>query len=269
MEYRLKIDGDPIEKESWDLFVQTKFSNYEIFWQKFVVPRTNRPDNLYLKQEFLSEEHENEALITQIHYSILLHFYYIYKNINRCEDDFIFDNLITRLSSITDLVEEFLFRYLIYLGKIDITKLVKNFDNSKLEVSIKDATKNLKKGMNYSLPIFDKQSILKKEFNSKNYVTLMQLVTEIRSYRNKVVHSWISFRIDNKVPSRLFLVDSKFKKYSVWTNVYGVLVYKIGPSEDKQRIIDNYIEKDKLILEYMGELITLINLVWKDVVEIK
>lgn len=269
MEYRLKIDGDPIEKESWDLFVQTKFSNYEIFWQKFVVPRTNRPYNLYLKKEFLSEEHENEALITQIHYSILLHFYYIYKNINRCEDDFIFDNLITRLSSITDLTEEFLFRYLIFLGKIDITKLVKNFDNSKkLEVCIKDATKNLKNGMNYSIPIFKKEKILLEKFKTENVKELFKLINEIRSYRNKVVHSWVIFKINNKVPSREFLINPSLQKYQIWSHLYYVINYN-SETPEAEKIINNYIDKRELVFYYYNELLNKINLVWKDLLEKK
>ncbi|MCK9293125.1 hypothetical protein M0P25_03555 [archaeon] len=266
MEYKLKIDGDSIEKESWDLFIQAKFPNYETFWQNFVVPRTNRPDNFYLRQEILFKE--NEVFITQIHYSILVQFYYINKYIVHCEDDFVFENLITRLSSITDLTEEFLFRYLIYLRKIDVIKLVKSADNSKLKISVKDAVKSLEDGINYSISVFNKKKILIKVFKKESVKELFKLVDEIRSYRNKVIHSWAIFKINNKVPSKEFLINLKFKKYHIWSYLYYLLNYNFRTPEAKD-VIENFKDKSELIIGYHDELLIKINLVWKDLLEIK
>ena len=69
MDYRLRIDGDASEKEGWDLFVQNRFSNYELFWKEFVVPITNRPKAITFKENTVSEKKE----LSSLHYTIFTH----------------------------------------------------------------------------------------------------------------------------------------------------------------------------------------------------
>lgn len=43
MAYSLEKDGDKYEIHYWDL-LKRDFPNYEVFWARFIVPLTGRPD---------------------------------------------------------------------------------------------------------------------------------------------------------------------------------------------------------------------------------
>ncbi|NVM30051.1 MAG: hypothetical protein HWN65_14505 [Candidatus Helarchaeota archaeon] len=74
--YRLREDGDEIEQSAWDLFIETNFPNYEVFWLKFIVPRTNRPTDIYTDPDTDPDERK----IMNLHYTVLANFYYIYQS---------------------------------------------------------------------------------------------------------------------------------------------------------------------------------------------
>ena len=74
--YRLAIDGDDLERYYWGLFIKDQFPSYEIFWLKFVVPLTNRPNDIHFKNN--SElvkigKSESDICIAQLNYSIFRH----------------------------------------------------------------------------------------------------------------------------------------------------------------------------------------------------
>jgi len=152
MEYRLVIDGDDMEKVAWGLFVQSKFPNYEIFWQKFVVPRTKRSSGqgIMASKGIPSEE----KIISMLHYSILNNMYLYYAYFNQINDVInganVFEFLYIKLSSIIDMTEEFLYRYLVFLGKVNKTKIHEQNADKSIKYNIKEATKYLEKGQNYS-----------------------------------------------------------------------------------------------------------------------
>jgi len=76
MTYTLQADGDGIEKALYTLLISPRFPSYETFWQKFVVPLTNRPKNVQLKtdDELASiGKGDHELCLAQLHYSVILH----------------------------------------------------------------------------------------------------------------------------------------------------------------------------------------------------
>lgn len=74
--YRLAIDGDDFERLSWNLFIKDQFPSYEAFWLKFVVPLTNRPNNVHFKTNAelaAIGKSELDLCVAQLNYSILRH----------------------------------------------------------------------------------------------------------------------------------------------------------------------------------------------------
>jgi len=67
--------GDSLEKNFYLQFLQTQFPNYEIFWKYFVIPATNRINNLKNSNSIcIRSDVENTIKeITSIHYSIFMH----------------------------------------------------------------------------------------------------------------------------------------------------------------------------------------------------
>jgi len=49
--YALPDDGDQYEKAYYGLFLDHQFPAYEQFWNAFVTPLTNRPDDVHFKTD--------------------------------------------------------------------------------------------------------------------------------------------------------------------------------------------------------------------------
>jgi hypothetical protein len=79
--YTLIPDGDDLEQTCYHLFLQQEFPSYETFWQRRIVPLTNRPTNIYIKDDTeltaIGKGHI-DICIAQLHYSVLNHLYCIY-----------------------------------------------------------------------------------------------------------------------------------------------------------------------------------------------
>lgn len=78
MAYTIVNDGDDFERSAWASFLQGDFPAYETFWQRHIVPLTNRPTNIQLKDEAAlkaeGKGHEDLA-IAQLHYTVLKHLF--------------------------------------------------------------------------------------------------------------------------------------------------------------------------------------------------
>lgn len=74
--YTIPNDGDPFERAAWHSFLAEEFPAYEAFWQRHVVPLTNRPVDIQLKNDgalkAAGRSHEDLA-IAQLHYTVLRH----------------------------------------------------------------------------------------------------------------------------------------------------------------------------------------------------
>lgn len=80
--YIFETDGDGIERHYWEKFIKGEFPSYAAFWERYVVPLTNRPKNLHSKTdtELCSIGKSNKDLnIAHLHYTLLRHLCYIYE----------------------------------------------------------------------------------------------------------------------------------------------------------------------------------------------
>jgi hypothetical protein len=113
--YRLAIDGDPLEKRCWHLFIQEQFPGYEAFWQTHIVPLTNRPDNWHFKTDQELKQigkTDRDICIAQLHYTVLVHLHRAFEML-QSRDAVQRDELtegIVRLSSALDVADELLER---------------------------------------------------------------------------------------------------------------------------------------------------------------
>jgi len=57
MPYALPDDGDQYEKAYYGLFLDHQFPAYEQFWNAFVTPLTNRPDDVSLQNRCTTRRH--------------------------------------------------------------------------------------------------------------------------------------------------------------------------------------------------------------------
>ena len=76
MPYTLQADGDAIEQHLYAPLIQPGFPSYEVFWDKFVTPLTNRPVDVHLKTDAdlaAIGKGDHELCIAQLHYSVLRH----------------------------------------------------------------------------------------------------------------------------------------------------------------------------------------------------
>jgi len=75
-DYTLAQHGDPVERHYESLFISREFPSYQRFWQRFVVPLTNRPIDIRFKTPDdlrAIGKGDREICIAQLHYSILRH----------------------------------------------------------------------------------------------------------------------------------------------------------------------------------------------------
>lgn len=76
MSYSLAIHGDGAEKDLYSSLIQPSFPSYEVFWQKFVIPLTNRPSNIQIRTDSSLAEigkTPHDVCLAQLHYSVLRH----------------------------------------------------------------------------------------------------------------------------------------------------------------------------------------------------
>jgi hypothetical protein len=74
--YYLVQHGDAFERRYWSAFLAVEFPSYELFWQKSVVPLTNRPRNIHLKSSDDLQAagfSDDDICVAQLHYTVLRH----------------------------------------------------------------------------------------------------------------------------------------------------------------------------------------------------
>jgi hypothetical protein len=115
MPYTLQADGDGIEQMLFGPLIQPRFPSYEVFWQKFVVPLTNRPANVQLKTDpdlVAIGKGDHDLCLAQLHYSVLRHLGRAFQL--RQDHNFGLDHLVFSLSAIVgaqDVAFELLERF--------------------------------------------------------------------------------------------------------------------------------------------------------------
>lgn len=261
LHYRLKIDGDALEKEAWDLFVQRYFPNYERFWLAFVVPRTCRPDSIRTRPEIQAPE----SFLIMLHYTILRNLHFAGLSLNNAYDRQIFEQIYIRLSSAADVCEEFLFRFLLGQKGETIKEFIENNYNEELSAPIPPnldkAVKKLEKGKDYNLRVIRKRQIIEKLSEKLDLQTFFSFCDSIRGYRNIIVHSWPLFQINQMCLTK---EATKNWKYRDWVSVLNILQ---DATKREEFIQKNYRDMVMMVSEDFSSLVTLINDLWDRVLK--
>lgn len=251
-----KDEVDIIEEEA-KLFLENHFPNYTKFWKLYVVPRTNRPENIRIKKD----TPYIERVIMMLHYSILRNLVFVKRGMNNLVDNRIFENSYIRLSSATDVCEEFLFWFIIWVKNETIDNIVKKNPKflKKCAIEKENAIKRLNNGINYSIPILSKKEILKdltnKDFGKEFFVC----INEIRQYRNILVHSWPTFRINNLYPKREFV-----KEFRDWVEIESAL----EDEKTRQNVIETKFKKmNEILSSDFDKFVQLVNVLWESILK--
>jgi hypothetical protein len=78
MPYTLANDGDDFEKACCRTFLPTEFPAYELFWLKHVIPLTNRPNGIQLRDDAALAaigKNAEDLAMAQLHYTVLKHLF--------------------------------------------------------------------------------------------------------------------------------------------------------------------------------------------------
>jgi len=115
MKFYLENDGDDFEKQYNGLFIKKEFSHYEIFWQNFITPITNRPKNVQLRSDDELKKigrGDEDICIAQLHYTVLINLIRVYdlRHVYPLNYDQFIEG-ITRICSAIDVADELLQRY--------------------------------------------------------------------------------------------------------------------------------------------------------------
>lgn len=252
-DFRIATDGDDFEKIGWRLFVEKKFPNYDIFWANFIAPNTRRPIDIWFKDN----TPDDVRILSMLHYGIFTHFYYIYSNLHSMNDIEIFRHSYIKLASIIDLAEEFLVKFLIHLKKINVERLVDEYENKNFTLTREEIKKQFIKTNNITKPILSRIELIKKFYNS---VPFEKYSTGIKSYRNILIHSWPLFQIQpNKVPKKATVLNINYRD---WTKI----VNKLNNLHERDRLLNaDFIGMHELIREDSDTIIKLLNELWESV----
>lgn|GEM_PF-3722518 len=104
--------ADFYEEKYYSLFLNNDFPNYEIFWAKFIAPKTNRPFSINWKNDVS----ENFKYISQLHYTVFFNLVRAYQILNDLDKSdqvyqrFLFQDFIVRIASAIDCADELLGR---------------------------------------------------------------------------------------------------------------------------------------------------------------
>ena len=197
MTYTLATDGDSLEQWATAAFLGTEFPAYQSFWLKHVVPLTNRPANIQLKDDAAlatAGKGPEDLAIAQLHYTVLKHLAAAY-DIRQAgtPDD---RALLFGLSSL--------------VGAHDVAfELLQRFTQSgRYHPWMESRPRGRRGGMKSGQ---DAQS----DWKAANGYPLQR----IRDYRNKLVHGRTPPAIGDSTGKRLLPAMGVVEKYCDWRTV--------------------------------------------------
>ena len=181
MNYRLHIDGDDWERYCWGLFIRDKFPIYESFWLKYVVPVTNRPENVHFKNDKELQEIDKsptDIVIAQLSYTMIRHLGRCFEILKILESDFKPSKAKDFFKRTSFFVEFF-------------SRLIGAQDNAFELFEMKENP-----GI-YINECFDKNSKEKarKNWQEKNSKILEPIIKPIKRYRNNLIHGILQVSI--------------------------------------------------------------------------
>ena len=237
-EYSLSVDGDGFEKSTYELFLNSKFPNYENFWNKFVVPLTNRPTNVFFKNDTElqklypsdSKEKIHERIcIAQLHYSSLIFLRSAFDGCNNASINFgevvrCFSNLYSALDISAEL-----------FGRYDRLQnngvMIDNFDQN----SVADAIE------------------IRKKWQKNNGYPLK--IKAVRDYRDNLIHGRAPFTYATPEAGYLALpIIGQERSFFDWRKCY----------EPTQLWLPQYEWTHSLTVNAFNEVVNYLNIAWND-----
>lgn len=246
MIYSLESHGDELEKYAFKVnFFPDRFSSYELFWKKFIVPLTNRPNNILFKsdEEIVAdglakniEIAQVKICIAELHYSVLANILVAWDVLNNRIDHSKTGVGLSRLHHCFSSV---------FTANDIAIDLVIRFEKLKKEDSM-DAWDDLGEVKRIRDKIIRKDQV--------NECVEHDNITRLREYRNRLVHGRLmpGFRRwpdggDNYIPR-----VGRAKEYLDWRRIArGFLSNK-----------NDFQKEDDLISEMFGEVICHLDSLW-------
>jgi len=264
-----KNDGDAVEKEFGD-FLKKNFPNCEIFWQKIIVPATERvtekKDEITIIQ-LRSNIDEIIETISALHYSIQ----HLCLRKGNCS----FEDFYVHLVTVCDLAEDLIIQLHLLISqcleepsyiltKLTKEEFLKNHASPAFDEKYDDLYNNyLNKGKRMALYLPSRPSILEEFFKNpeerkilKNYLRLSK---SLREYRNIIVHNIKIGRLIETIGQILVPKLEKIQKYKKWSQVWSA-------STKPDVIKEDFIEPNKQMEENIIQLENLLNKLWNKLI---
>ena len=238
--FNLLENGDGLERYAYPLFLKDSFPSYEKFWKIFIVPLTNRPENINSKndkdlqkifpKETLEVIHER-MVILQLHYSVLSKLVNAYGNIIPAKKDmFAVESFFSCIYSALDISAEMFGRF-------------SNLKNGKVSSDAFDPSLSVKISRK-----------VRKEWQEKHPYPLE--LKDARDYRDLILHGFVFASI--ATPQAGFIAlprPSKIENYLDWRKVFT-------SKESKEGLID-FLYTGDIINPLFEHTISFLELEWQ------
>lgn len=268
--------GDYWEKMFWP-FLKDQFPNYETFWQEFIIPLTNRPQNIQIRDDIhpLLEE------MAMAHYSTFCHVGTTFWLINLNNDTpkhisdtkrqpRLYSEMFFRLSSATEMIDRLIFvvwKIGVELALFPNIEPITDHEN-RIKNYVEDGayTKDLnrfkRKGQSVNMTFHTIRDIVPSlsliVTNNEDWTNCYSKFNtlsnqEIRRYRNTLAHNPIQgtkeLNRDKLLPKK-----EKLSDYALWSNVFK------GDEAD-------FVNVDQLIEDLTNQLADTANGLWEHLIQ--
>lgn len=227
-EYTFATNGDRREQEAAKIF-KNRLKRYEEYWRVFIVPATNRPSSISLKESLQDEMY----LLCQFHYSVLSHLMRAHRHLQNVGDNYVdgvYADFYSALQSSSENFEMFLFmREIVVLGS---TTLVALYERTDKLANVRKREEYLKELEVRQLP---------------GWSSFSSVSTSIAHMRNRLCHGPEVVTLTNENHEIELPRIEKYKKL-LWQDLpeadrESLKVYFIDPEEQMKQNFNAYVEK--------------------------
>jgi|GEM_PF-6973359 len=259
MSYTLITHGDRYEQRYWPELSAT-FPNYEIFWQRYIVPLTRRETDgsIHLRTDIdpLLEE------LSMAHYSAFYHLG-VARELRKPE---FFEDIFFHLSAATEMVENLVLSIAKVCARSGGPPVATQLDEAGIHDRVQDYWKGDYSGhfdrfletgrsVNYSFHQIEEvaQIVFSQLGNQadKDYRAWCTIKNKIRHYRNSLAHyPRLGHFSDPSTGIRVVPTEDKLSNYKLWSSV----LYKPNPND--------FIKLEDLVAKYQADLEGNTNSLW-------
>jgi len=271
--YTLRKDGDREEK-LFGHYLEFTLPNYEVFWERFVVPLTKRPENI----KFRDGLDPILARMAEIHYSMFWHLVAAHRFLDMCEPlasevPLLFQSIMFHLGVATEMVEDFLFIWARIQSRVVQKSLVGVESLSADEACNKARTfvgnrkyrstamkEFVERGRPVSIrlhvkrDVFDQFLHMAGEMAEKSCGKFHTVSGRVRHYRNAIVHNPVLGKLVTKQEKFWLPKEPKLSKYDEWMKVI------------QSPRLEDFTEATQLAGSFLRETEEVINELWEHVI---